>query len=321
MNIKNTYLFSKQTGSSRIAHLKQDTLNKEKTSYPNGYLVKNKTEQNALMTALSRPRRSGYIVQGERVTFPDAPKYITLTVISTSQIRVAFTSPNIKHTSYTVTSNLGDTSTGASSPIIVSGLTANTIYTFTVTATNITGSATSRSSTAVTTRTIAPTIGTATVSAVTEPIGNDGTIISYTVTSSPGGLTGTGTSSPISVYGLSPNTIYTFTVTATNSGGTSVASGASTAVTTRPLAPTIGTAIVSGESVVSVGFSAPVEGDGTITSYTVTSSPGGLTGIGTSSPISVYGLTSNTAYTFTTTATNSGGTSVASNASTSVTTL
>lgn len=55
------------------------------------------------------------------------------------------------------------------------------------------------------------------------------------------------------------------------------------------------------------------------TSYTATSSPGGHTGTSIGSPITVSGLTSGTAYTFTVTATNSAGTSGASAASNSVT--
>lgn len=56
------------------------------------------------------------------------------------------------------------------------------------------------------------------------------------------------------------------------------------------------------------------------TSYTVTSSPGSITATGTSSPITVSGLTENTSYTFTITATNTGGTSSAASASSSITT-
>ena len=51
----------------------------------------------------------------------------------------------------------------------------------------------------------------------------------------------------------------------------------------------------------------------------MTSTPGGLTGTGTTSPIAVAGLTNGTAYTFTVTATNSAGTSTASAATSSVT--
>jgi len=89
-----------------------------------------------------------------------------------------------------------------------------------------------------------------------------------------------------------------------------------------PGAPTIGTATNTGDGgAVSVAFTAPTFAGlpAVITSYTVTSSPGGLTGTGASSPITVSGLTNGTAYTFTVTATNASGTGPASAASNSVT--
>jgi len=91
-----------------------------------------------------------------------------------------------------------------------------------------------------------------------------------------------------------------------------------------PDAPTIGTATQTGNTTATVAFTAPTNnGDATITSYTSTSTPGGITntlsqaGSGT---ISVTGLTGGTSYTFTVTATNSIGTSSASSASNSITT-
>jgi hypothetical protein len=88
----------------------------------------------------------------------------------------------------------------------------------------------------------------------------------------------------------------------------------------NPGAPTIGTATATGTTTVSITFTAPSDlGVPAATSYTMTSSPGGLTGTGASSPITVSGLTSGTAYTFTVTATNSTGTGPASAASNSVT--
>ena len=90
-----------------------------------------------------------------------------------------------------------------------------------------------------------------------------------------------------------------------------------------PGAPTIGTAVLSGADV-NVPFTAPADnGDDTITSYTATSSPGGVTGTLTqagSGTITVTGLSIGTTYTFTVTATNGIGTSAASAASNSVTT-
>ena len=338
---KNINLFGNQSGSSRIDRIKQDTINKVKLSYPNGYLVKNETESNSRMTALSRVRGSGYIVPkkvsyyGGRKTSPEIPKYVTLTVISTSEISVSFTSPSVNTTIYTVKSNLGDIETGASSPITVSGLLSNTEYTFTVSATNIFGSSSSSiASSSVITKPEAPTIGSSTVLsstsvsvAFTPPTGT-GTIIGYTVTSSPGDIIATGTSSPITVSGLTANTAYSFSVTATNSSGTSIASSSvsrdfggifGNIVTTTPSSPTIVNATVVSANVVNIYFIEQT-GNGIITQYTVSSNLGDIA-TGTSSPISVIGLISNTSYIFTMTATNSGGISPPSNESNTVITL
>lgn len=86
-----------------------------------------------------------------------------------------------------------------------------------------------------------------------------------------------------------------------------------------PGAPTIGTA-TAGNATASVTFTAPSDtGFPTTLTYTVTSSPGGFTGTGSSSPITVSGLSNGTAYTFTVRATNATGISAASAASNSVT--
>lgn len=68
----------------------------------------------------------------------------------------------------------------------------------------------------------------------------------------------------------------------------------------------------------SVAFNVGTDG-GLPTSFTVTSSPGSYTASGSNSPILVTGLQSNTAYTYTVTATNNFGTSLGSSASTAVT--
>lgn len=93
-----------------------------------------------------------------------------------------------------------------------------------------------------------------------------------------------------------------------------------------PNAPTIGTATDVGTAraynngAATVTFTAPTfDGKLPITSYTVTSSPGGFTASGASSPLTVTGLASGTSYTFTVTATNAVGTSAASSASNSIT--
>jgi hypothetical protein len=86
-----------------------------------------------------------------------------------------------------------------------------------------------------------------------------------------------------------------------------------------PDAPTSVTAtIANAQSVIS--FTAPVYNGGSeITSYTVTSSPSGITATGSASPITITGLTNETAYTFTVQATNTFGISASSSPSNSVT--
>ena len=177
--------------------------------------------------------------------FPGAPTSPVATA-GNAQVSVAFNPPASSGVSaiigYTITSSPGGfTSTGASSPLVVTGLTNGTSYTFTVVATNAVGnSVASTASAAVTPRTVpgAPTSPVATAGnaqasiAFNAPASNGASAITgYTVTSSPGVFTSTGASSPLVVTGLTNGISYTFTVVATNAAGSSVASTASAAVT------------------------------------------------------------------------------------------
>jgi hypothetical protein len=91
-----------------------------------------------------------------------------------------------------------------------------------------------------------------------------------------------------------------------------------------PGAPTIGTATATSDTTATVTFTAPAsDGGATITTYTAISSPAGGTGTlnqAGSGTINVTGLTDNTSYTFTVTATNIAGTSSPSASSNSITT-
>jgi len=96
----------------------------------------------------------------------------------------------------------------------------------------------------------------------------------------------------------------TFTACGSNSSSlVLLAPGSPTGVSVSA-GSTAGTAIVS--------FSAPASsGSSAITGYKVTASPGNITATGNSSPITVTGLTPQTAYTFSVVATNSAGNSAA----------
>ena len=90
--------------------------------------------------------------------------------------------------------------------------------------------------------------------------------------------------------------------------------------TARPGAPT-NVSATAGSGSATVSFTAPSFPGipATITGYRVTSSPGGITATGSSSPITITGLTNGTAYTFTVAATNAIGYGPESSASNSVT--
>ncbi|CAN5354815.1 hypothetical protein BH11PSE11_BH11PSE11_22420 [soil metagenome] len=80
-----------------------------------------------------------------------------------------------------------------------------------------------------------------------------------------------------------------------------------------PGAPTITSGHPERNGSGTILFSPPAsDGGSPITSYTLTSNPGNLTASGPASPLTVTGLTIGTSYSFTVTATNANGTSVAS---------
>ena len=208
--------------------------------------------------------------------------------------------------------------TTSGSPLIISGLTNGTAYTFTVKAVNAAGTSIASSASASVTPATIPDTPTSVVAtpmnggasvAFVVPAGNGSLVTSYTVTAS-NGSTMTGSSSPIIFNNLTNGTPYTFVVTAVNGVGVSDTSLPSVAVTPAnvPSAPTIDT-ITLGRSSATISVTSNGSGGSTITSYTVTASPGGASCIVTAPATSctIAPLTPGSPYTFTAVATNAVG--------------
>lgn len=261
---------------------------------------------------------------------PNAPTGASATA-GDAQATVSFMAPTNTGgspiTSYTVTSSPGGftaTAVGTSSSATVTGLTNGTAYTFTVTATNVAG--TSVPSTASNSATPKGAQAIIFNNPGTQNFGTSPTLTA----SSTSTLTVTFTSSATGVCTITTGGTLTFVsagrciINADQGGnGTFAAAPQITQSFTVngivPGAPIIGTA-TAGDRQASVTFTGPPNtGGSSITGYTVTSNPGGLTSSGGNSPVTVTGLTNGTAYTFTVTATNNVGTGNPSTASNSVT--
>lgn len=127
---------------------------------------------------------------------------------------------------------------------------------------------------------------------------------------------GVSTATTATITGLTPDIAVSVRIKAVNSFGPSPASAIVTVTprssVTAPLAPT-GAQAASGDTRAAVRWLTPANNGGSIiTSYTVTSSPGGFTCTTATNACVVTGLTNGVAYTFTVTATNAVGTSPAS---------
>mgnify|MGYP003583199126 CR=1 FL=1 len=260
---------------------------------------------------------------------PGAPTTVVATAGDT-QANVAFVAPSFiggaPITGYTVTVSPADVApvNGASSPIVVTGLTNGQAYTFTVTADNVAGTGpASGASNSVTPK------ATQTITFINPGAQNFGTSPTLSATSD-SGLPPTFTSSTTGVCTITSGGALTFVTTGTCTINADQAGNGSYLAATQvtrsfavvgvtPGAPT-SVAATAGDAQATVTFSAPVfTGGAAITGYTVTSSPGNFTGTGAGAPIVVTGLSNGTAYTFTVTATNGAGTGGASVASAAVT--
>lgn len=280
---------------------------------------------------------------------PSAPRSVSV-VVSNAQATVSWVAPSSNGgapiTSYLVTSTPGvhsctftvQAGSTAAPSCVVTGLTNGRSYTFTVSATNSAGtseqSAVSASAIPVTTPSapisVAGTSGDGRVNlSWTAPLQNGGTeITDYEVWYSAFSIgpfvtfsDSVSTNRTAVVTGLTNGSTYYFKVVAVNSVGISETSAMSAGVVPAavPGAPTSVSA-ERGDELASISWVAPPSNGATITQYTATSNPGGLTCVWASGPLScdVLGLTNGTSYTFTVSAANSVGEGNPSSASQAV---
>ena len=272
---------------------------------------------------------------------PDAPPQPVVAARS-GGIQVSFTAPADNGTpisGYTATCASNDggvpaAKSGAGSPITVTGLSNGRTYTCTVRATSAVGAGPpSAPSLPVipttlpsppTLRLAAPGDNAAVVSFTPSP-GGVATSFGVACTSTNAGAPGvaSGPKSPITVPGLSNGAIYTCTVRATNGIGTSAPSAPSRAfIVGTPGAPVV-THVVSGFALgptagMNITFNpGPINGS-PISEYRAICrqdfSSAATAAFGLASPIQVVGLLTGRGYTCSVVATNSRGTSAASNA-------
>ncbi len=260
---------------------------------------------------------------------PDAPTIGTATAGDT-QASVAFTAPTNTGGAlimgYTLSVFPPDVApvNGASSPIVVTGLTNGQAYTFTVTANNSVGPGpASAASNSITPRAI-QTITFA------NPGAQSFSAPPTLSASSTSGLPVTFSSATTSACTITSGGALTFlalgtcTINADQAGDSAFLPAPtvsrSFAVGSSPPGAPTGAVATAGDESATLIFAAPASNGGaSITGYTVTASPGGVTATGGASPITVAGLTNGVSYTFTVSATNGAGTGPASPASNSVT--
>ncbi|MDO8254706.1 Ig-like domain-containing protein [Shewanella algae] len=261
-------------------------------------------------------------------TVPGAPIIGTASALD-GQAVVNFSAPasdgGSAITSYQVTSSPGGiTASGANSPIGVAGLTNGTSYTFTVQAINAVGT----SSPSAPSNSVVPKAN-QTISFNNPGAQDFGTTPTLTATAS-SGLTPVFSSTTTGVCTITASGTLTFVTTGNCSidadqpgdGSYNAAPTVTQSFTVNAVVPGAPTSVnaVASDASATVSFSAPAStGGAAISSYTVTSSPGGITANGAGSPLTVSGLSNGTDYSFTVSASNTAGTGPTSSPSNTVT--
>ncbi len=284
---------------------------------------------------------------------PSAPTGVAAAASGTAgtAASVSFTAPASSGASavvdYVVTPYIGavaqPTTGGASSPIVVMGLTPGTTYTFTVTAYNAAGPSAASAASAPFTPSTTPGSPTG-VGAVQLTI-NGPTTVNWAAPGNTGGapIVGYGvtpvdvttgntqlptvefasTSTTQSISGLTNGNCYLFIITAANANGAGSNSapgpnfptGYCTSGAPQPPTNVLATA---GNASVSLSWTAPANdgnlaiGAYVITPYIGTTAQTPITNLGNGTSTNITGLTNGTTYTFTVQAVNSGGDSAAS---------
>lgn len=219
------------------------------------------------------------------------------------------------------------------SPFVISGLDNGTAYAVQVRTVNGAGNGSASAATSVTPRTVpdAATGVTATfesgqaIVSYSAPTFDGGSAITgYTATAwsaSTGGTavsTATSSTTTATISGLTNATTYYLSVAATNAAGTGVGSSPRVAITplAKPSAPTLGT-LVAGNTFLTVPFTAGASGSSAITGYQYQLNGGAWVSVtGTTSPVTISGLTNGTAYAVSLRAISTAGTGAASVAKT-----
>lgn len=280
----------------------------------NGGGIANGTGTNAKLT-LNGVGSTANVLVGS--TVPGAPTIGTATVTGVGQVSVAFAPPAFTGgaaiTSYTVTPSpavAGGAFTGAGSPITVSGLDPGTSYTFTVRAINSVGPGPASTPSNPVTTAVTQVITFANPGA--QAFGTTPTLVA----SVDSGLSLRFEASTPAVCAVTAAGVLSFAsagtcmVTVHQDGDAShlpASLAQSFGVTAlAPTAPVPGEVTVVGSGEVAVHFT-PSTATGETLTYTVTTQPGGITASGTSSPITVRGLTDGVSYTFTVTASGQAG--------------